>query len=68
MQTSDTDDVDETTTDFELSAMERDIMLCTGHIPEKIRKATRYQRIDGKDLSLLMNLIKVEGNKVIGIN
>lgn len=40
MQTSDNEDVDENSCEFEISAMERDIMLCTGCIPDKIRKAT----------------------------
>lgn len=68
LQTSDNEDVEENTFEFELSAMERDIMLCTGCIPDKIRKATKGQRIEGKDLSLLMSLIKLEGSKVIGVN
>lgn len=52
----------------ELSAMERDIMLCTGCIPEKIRKLALNIKFEGMTATNFLSLVKLEASKLIGVN
>lgn len=54
--------------DVELSAMERDIMLCTGCIPDKIRRLAQTTRFEGLSISNFLHLIRVEASKLQGVN
>jgi len=40
-------DADQEIMDCELSAMERDIMLCTGCIPDKLKRLARTSKFEG---------------------
>ena len=51
-----------------LSAMERDIMLCTNELPEKLVLLIGTNKLEDNDLKTLMQLVKTEGNKILGNN
>jgi hypothetical protein len=53
---------------IEMSAMERDIFLCTGFVPDKLRTLCLNYIFEGKVLLNLLSSIKYEGTKVSGVN
>jgi hypothetical protein len=46
--------------------MERDIMLCTGCIPEKLLKLSKTLQ-NNRELHVFLNLVKNEGHKINSI-
>ena len=54
--------------DCELSAMERDIMLCTGYVPEKLKKLARTTKFEGHHSHMFINLVRLEASRLKGVN
>lgn len=52
----------------ELSAMERDIMLCTGFIPDKLKKLARATKFEGHHSHMFINLVRLEASRLKGVN
>lgn len=48
----------------ELSAMERDIFICTGYLPDKLRKVLGPLKLEANDITTLIQLIKSEGSRL----
>lgn len=49
--------------------MERDIFLSTGFVPQKLRALMQCEHeIEGRELSYLLQLVRIEGSKVKGVN
>jgi hypothetical protein len=48
--------------------MERDIMLCTGYVPTKLRRLAKGTKYDGANINQLVTLVKAESNRIKSIN
>jgi hypothetical protein len=55
-------------TECELSAMERDIMLSTGCVPDKLKKLARTTKFDGHHSHMFINLVRLEASRLKGVN
>jgi hypothetical protein len=48
--------------------MERDIMLCTGIIPDKIKKLAKTSKFEGHHSHMFINLVRLEASRLKGVN
>ncbi len=48
--------------------MERDIMLCTGFIPDKLKKLAKTPKFEGHHSHMFINLVRLEASRLKGVN
>ena len=43
-------------------------MLCTGFVPEKLKKLARTTKFDGHHSHMFINLVRLEASRLKGVN